>query len=100
MLMKRIESALTLIAVLLSSTLVGMQFVNKARAETLGPIYIPIREYPSSTIVKIFSPQQNNKYNVSSILLNFTVEAYESIYDVGYSLDGGTVERVSNLTKI
>jgi hypothetical protein len=99
-LMKKTTLALTLITMLLSSTLIGMQFVNKARAETLGPIYIPIREYPSSTIVRIISPQQNNKYNVSSILLNFTVEAYESIYDVGYSLDDGTVERVNNLTKI
>jgi hypothetical protein len=99
-LMKKTTLALTLITMLLSSTLIGMQFVNKARAETLGPIYIPIREYPSSTIVRIFSPQQNNKYNVSSFLLNFTVEAYESIYDVGYSLDDGTVERVNNLTKI
>jgi len=52
--------ALALITMLLSSALVGMQFVNKARAETLGPIYIPIQEYPSSTIVRIFSPQQNN----------------------------------------
>jgi len=32
--------------------------------------------------------------------LNFTVEAYDSIYDVGYSLDDGTVERANNLTKI
>jgi hypothetical protein len=98
--MKRKALALTLITMFLSLTLVGILFVNKVRAETLGPIYIPIREYPSSTIVRIFSPQQNNEYKVSSILLNFTVEAYESIYDVGYSLDGGTVERVNNLTKI
>lgn len=98
-LMKKTALALALITMLLSLTLVGMQFVNKARAETLGPIYIPIREYPSSTIVRIFSPQQNNEYKVSSILLNFTVEAYESVYDVGYSLDGGTVERANNLTK-
>jgi hypothetical protein len=99
-LMKRRTLALALITMLLSSMLVGMQFIDKARAETLGPIYIPIREYPSSTKVRIFSPQQNNKYNASSILLNFTVEAYESIYDVGYSLDGVTVERVNNFTKI
>jgi hypothetical protein len=94
------RKALALIIVLLSSMLVGMQFIDKARAETLGPIYIPIREYPSSTKVRISSPQQNHKYNASSILLNFTVEAYESIYDVGYSLDGRTVERVNNFTKI
>ena len=98
--MKRTTLALTLITMLLFSLLVGTQFINEAKAETLGPIYIPIREYPSSTKVRIFSPQQTNKYNLSSILLNFTVEAYESIYDVGYSLNGGTVERVNNLTKI
>jgi hypothetical protein len=39
-------------------------------------------------------------YNVSSILLNFTAEAFVSIDDVGCSLDGGSVERVSNLTLI
>ena len=50
--------------------LVGMQFIDKAKAETLGPIYIPIREYPSSTQVRIFSPQQNNKYNVLFIAVD------------------------------
>jgi hypothetical protein len=91
---------LTLTVLLIFSMLVGIRFVNEAGAETLGPIVWPVREYPSSTKVRIFSPQQNNKYGASSILLNFTVEAYEGIRDVGYSLDGGTVERVNNLTKI
>jgi hypothetical protein len=84
------------IILLLFSMLVGVQFINKAKAETLGPIEMLT---PTSSVVEIFSPR-NETYNTRSILLNFTVEAYGDIYDVGYSLDGGAVERVSNLTKI
>lgn len=86
------------ITLLLLSMLAGVQIINKAKAETLGPLDMRVHE-PSSDTIKIFSPQRK-MYNAGSILLNFTVEAYTAVYDVGYSLDGGAVERVNNLKKI
>jgi hypothetical protein len=86
------------ITMLLFSVLIGVQFINKAKAETLGPIVMWYQGIPSANDVVISSPI-NGIYNVSSILLNFTVEALGGIYDVGYSLDDGVVERITNLTK-
>ena len=96
--MKRKTLALTLVLALLFSAVVGAQF-NKAKAETLGPLEMWQEPEPSGNIVIMHSPQ-NTTYYESSILLNFTVEAYYIIGDIGYSLDGGAVERVNNLTKI
>jgi hypothetical protein len=93
--MKRKASALALITMLLSLTLVGMQFINKAKAETLGPVVI----VPTSNKVEIFYPQ-NETYNVNSLLVNFTVVMQGTAFDFGYSLDGGAVIRVENITKI
>ena len=93
--MKRTASALTLITMLLSLTLVGMQFVNRARAETLGPIVMR----DSTNKVTILYPQ-NETYNVNSILVNFTVVMRGNCFDFGYSLDEGAVIRVENITKI
>jgi hypothetical protein len=50
-----------LISALLFSMLIGMQCINKAKAETLGPIEA---WYNTRNSVKILSPQ-NEKYNVS-----------------------------------
>jgi hypothetical protein len=93
--MKRKASALTLITMLLSLTLVGMQFINKAKAETLGPIVMR----DSTNKVTIFYPQ-NETYNVNSLLVNFTVVMQGTAFDFGYSLDEGAVIRVENITKI
>jgi hypothetical protein len=95
------KKALTLVFVtmLLFSVLIGVQFINKAKAETLGPLEEWLGEHPSGNLIKIITPQ-NTTYDSSSILLNFTVESNNYIYDVGYSLDGGDIERVNNLTKI
>jgi hypothetical protein len=93
--MKRKASALTLITMLLSLTLVGVQFINKARAETLGPIVMR----DSTNKVTIFYPQ-NETYNVNSILVNFTVVMRGNCFDFGYSLDEGVVVKVENITKI
>jgi hypothetical protein len=93
--MKRKASALTLITMLLSLTLVGVQFINKTKAETLGPVVI----VPTSNKVEIFYPQ-NETYNVNSLLVNFTVVMQGNAFDFGYSLDEGAVIRVENITKI
>jgi hypothetical protein len=95
--MKKTAVALTLILALLFSAVGGVQFINKAKAETLGPIST---YYSTANTVEISSPQ-NETYNVSSILLNFKVETYGVLADdIGFSLDEGAVERVTNLTKI
>jgi hypothetical protein len=92
---KRKALALTLITMLLSLTLVGVQFINKTKAETLGPVVI----VPTSNKVEIFYPQ-NETYNVNSLLVNFTVVMQGNAFDFGYSLDEGAVIRVENITKI
>jgi hypothetical protein len=74
--------------------------VAKVKADALGPPNI--LSYPgaiSSDSFAIFSPQ-NTTYDESSILLNFTAQADHGIYDVGYSIDYGQIQRVTNLTQI
>jgi hypothetical protein len=93
--MKRKALTLTVILALLFSAEAGMQFVNRARAETLGPIVMR----DSTNKVAIFYPQ-NETYNVNSILVNFTVVMRGNCFDFGYSLDEGAVIRVENITKI
>lgn len=85
------------IALLLLLLIEGQSIIN-VKGETLAPIVMDPNGVDFDN-VKIFSPK-NEVYNVSSILLNFTVEAFMSIDDVGYSLDGGSVERATNLTLI
>jgi hypothetical protein len=95
--MKQKSSITALLVMLLFlMMMVEGQSIN-VKGETLGPSLVMIVSEPDG--VKIFSPK-NEVYNVSSILLNFTAEAFMSIDDVGFSLDGGSVERVSNLTLI
>jgi hypothetical protein len=83
------------ITMLLFSILVGVQFINKAKAETLGPVEM----FLGTSKVTILYPQ-NETYNVNSILVNFTTEMMGNAFDFGYSLDGGTVARVENVTEI
>jgi hypothetical protein len=83
---------LTIILLVFSSCM-----VNEVKADTLGPTIINIGN--SYGMIQIFSPQDIT-YNSSTILLNFTVRAGRGIYDVGYSIDNGTIQRVSNLTQI
>lgn len=105
--MKRTAFALTLILALLFSAVAGAQF-NNVKAETLGPLVWGPPEYPDypeENRVTIFSPQ-NTTYSGNSIFVNFTVNgfvyvpltSFYSIYDVGYSLDEGPIEKITNLT--
>ena len=75
--------------------LVGVQFIKNAKAESLGPVVI----VPSTNEVEISYPPHET-YNVSSLLVNFTVIMGGNAFDFGYSLDGGAVVRVENVTKI
>jgi len=75
--------------------LVEVQFINNAKAESLGPVII----VPSTNKVEIFCPQ-NETYNVNSLLVNFTIVMGGNAFDFGYSLDEGAVIRVENITKI
>jgi hypothetical protein len=93
--MNRKALAAFFVTTLLFSMLVGLQFINKAKAESLGPIVF----VSTSNKVEIFYPQ-NETYNVNSLLVNFTVIMGGTAFDFGYSLDGGAVMRVENITKI
>jgi hypothetical protein len=91
----KITSLIGLLAIILLVS--SSCLVNKVKADTLGPTIIIIEN--SYRMVQIFSPQEIT-YNSSTIFLNFTVRAGRGIYDVGYSLDNGTIQRVTNLTQI
>jgi hypothetical protein len=62
-------------------------------SQTLGPPNYLSQDH--SQIV-IFSPL-NTTYIKNSIFVNFTVTNFMAVYDVGYSVDGGTIQRVTNL---
>jgi hypothetical protein len=87
-----------IISVLLFSAVAGTQF-NKAKAETLGPPTFLSTQSASSDILFISSPQ-NTTYHSHSILVNFTVTVPNAIYDVGYSVDNGSIQRITNLVKV
>jgi hypothetical protein len=93
--MKRTALALTFILALLFSFAFGMQFYKEAKAEVLGPVVIS----SSSNVVAIHFPQ-NQTYDRNSILVDFSVTMGGNAFDFGYSLDGGAVERVENVSKI
>jgi hypothetical protein len=74
--------------------------INAVKADTLGPpnvLYYP--RSVSSDKFEIFSPQ-DLAFNKSAILLNFTVQVDHAIYDVGYAIDNGPIQKVENLSKI
>lgn len=52
------KKALTLVFVtmVLFSVLIGVQFINKAKAETLRPLEEWLGEYPSGNAIKIITP--------------------------------------------
>jgi hypothetical protein len=95
---KKTLSTAILISALLMSAVAGTQF-NKAKAETLGPPTFLSTESASSDILFISSPQ-NTTYNSHSILVNFTVTVPNAINEVGYSVDNGSIQRITNLVKV
>jgi hypothetical protein len=92
---KKTALASFFITMLSFSMLVGVQFINEAKAESLGPIVF----VSTSNKVEIIYPQ-NETHNVNSLLVNFTVVMLGNAFDFGYSLDEGAVMRVDNITKI
>ena len=90
----------TFLTIIIISALIGslvlVQAVKIAEAETLGPLRLT--EDDSSRIT-IFSPQNTNYYE-NSILVKFTVTAFIYLYEVGYSLDDEVVQRIDDLAFI
>ena len=75
-------------------------FVNKVKAQSLGPLSFdhPFED-PEFYNMQIYSPL-NITYYSSNILLNFTVTRWGGIYNLGYSVDGGDILSIDNLTEI
>ena len=88
---KTLLTATTVLALVMSMVLV--QEVKVAEAETLGPVKLPQNNNSHITI----SSPQNTTYYENSVLVEFTVKAFYSVEDVGYSLDDGPVERITDL---
>ncbi len=86
-----------MLALLLAILLPLCSFSHEAKAETFGPIILI--DISTGNKVEIFHPQ-NKTYAVNSLLVNFTVVMKGNAFDFGYSLDGGEVLRVENVTKI
>jgi hypothetical protein len=93
--LKKKALAAVSILILFCTVVVGMQFINKAKAETLGPVEMLL----GTSKVTILYPQ-NETYNVNSLLVNFTAVFGGTAFDFGYSLDEGAVIKVENITKI
>ena len=84
---------------LLLSAIAGAQF-NKAKAETLGPpTFLSTQSAFPPNMIIISSPQ-NTTYHAHSIFVNFTVTVPNAINDVGYSVDNGSIQRITNLVKV
>jgi len=90
------KEALTvvLITALLLSMLIGVQFVNYAKTEAMGPLVDRSEELNVTAVIEIHSPQ-NITYSTGEILLNFTLIYEGQDYDVGYDIGGGVIERIS-----
>lgn len=95
---KKLLSTAILISALVMSAVAGTQF-NKAKAETLGPPTFLSTKSASPDILFISSPQ-NTTYHSHSILVNFTVTVPNAINEVGYSVDNGSIQRITNLVKV
>jgi hypothetical protein len=96
-------------SLILTSLLAGTVFVEVAKADDIaGPLVVLKRNLLLK--VNIMSPQNSTTYYNNSIQLFFTVDSLMGFYDpslegkimvdvsvrdiVGYSIDGGTIERI------
>ena len=68
-------------------------FSHEAKADTLGPLVDRSEELNVTAVIEINSPQ-NTTYATGEILLNFTLVYEGQDYDVGYSVDGGAIQRM------
>lgn len=86
--------AVLIILILISS---NQCFTKSAIAETLGP---PHFIGNTSEGFEVYSPKSMT-YQANSVLVNFTVILSDTIYDVGYSLDNRSIQRITTqLVKI
>jgi hypothetical protein len=74
-------------------------FTNLVSAQILGPANVLTAEPGLSDVFVISSPQ-NISYRIHTIDVCFTVTAYNDIYDVGYSVDHGQIQKVTDLSKV
>jgi hypothetical protein len=83
-----------MLALLLAILLPLCSFSQEAKAETLGPLVDRSEELNVTALIEIHCPR-NITYSAGEILLNFTLIYEGQDYDVGYSVDGGAIERIS-----
>ena len=97
--MKTARSKVAIFLALFTLMVFSGCFVNFVSAQILGPPNVLGSQSSSSGIFVISSPQ-NKTYNTQAIPVNFTVTAYNDIYDVGYSVDNRPIQKVTNLLKV
>ena len=87
---------LAILLVLIILATYGCFSSSKGETETLGP---PNYLQNNPDLLVISSPL-NRTYDSKTILVNFTVTNSMAVYDVGYSVDGGTIWKITNLVKV
>jgi hypothetical protein len=95
--MKKALIAAIILSILLTPLLAEAQAPTPPNVPTLGPVII-CSAGDGGTNVRILSPQ-NQSYSNNQIQLNFSVKAvgmFGQFGNVGYSLDGGIINSVSN----
>ncbi|MBN1358173.1 hypothetical protein JW988_05330 [Candidatus Bathyarchaeota archaeon] len=90
--MKRKALALTI--TLLFTIVAGMQFVDSTLANP-NPLYYPSTPDRNSPSIKIETPQQNKKYNLTTVPYSITIDtstfknnSVHSLLSIGYIIDG------------
>jgi hypothetical protein len=86
------KRCLTILLLILLATY-GWSSEVKGESQTLGPPNYLSQDHSG---IVLYSPL-NTTYNKNSLFVNFTVTNLMAVYDVGYSIDGGTIQRITNL---
>ena len=92
-------AALTLMLLLVMLPL-SFSSINEVKADLGPPTFLTPNQSAWPPDIIIISSPQNTTYHTASILVNFTVTVPRDIYDVGYSVDNGSIKRITNLVKI
>lgn len=99
--MKKALSIVLLISILLSISLAEAQVPTPPDVATLGPSLVIVSSGSDYTNVKITSPTNQTNYS-GELKLTITVEAVGLLGqfgNVGYSVDGGTINSIRNIAK-
>jgi hypothetical protein len=86
------KRCLTILVLILLATY-GWSSGVKGESQNLGPPNYLSQDHSG---IIIYSPL-NTTYSKNSIIVNFTVTNDMAVYDVGYSVDGGAIQRTTNL---